>query len=621
MLMNIIYGIFMIAMILWLFISIGSKISGNHTYKNLKQKLASKSLFQRIGKKDKENRSQHEEHADTESIVRRLLEEMNCEYSVNDDWDSRGQKHFVFTFQEGHFVLIIKKDSWLADLLFMGIYSGKQGNLSLIRSLCNSINATVNQQYLVYRLQAEKGEISVDVVSCLLINEGNSDLKNYFRSSLSNCFEMRMAFMENFERLNGQVENEEAFDLEKTVFGRRHEQFLHHALEFKLSHAGHTIVERADKGITIGDLLRDFLQLPHPVLQRLAVTTDHVKVITDAEKIASFNLLQTVIEDFGETPATIRQEAKFGVNLSLTYSPVKEPASSLRTVNFFLQPDGTTNEAIFIRITITEPALPVSTSIDAGSAQSEASAHTFLVAYDLKNAKQKYSEFEYMFTEAEQKKSENKTKELTDEQRYIMDISNPEAAQHAYWGKVYIGAERYYEAYIHLRNAWEILNDDFRALSEKERDSFISITYDLGFCCNELGFYHSAYYYLDTLSNFRNYELLEEYIIALCNNHDFRAYYFIHACLEQAMQAAEDEDEDPSPESQEFYDFLRRRMAWICVDQGYYDEAQNILNEMLTEPTNSDFALSELAYIQKMKDEEKATVTRMAQGKTDELPY
>lgn len=621
MLMNIIYGIFMIAMILWLFISIGSKLSGNTTYKRLKQKIASKSLFSHLGKKNEENRSQQPEYADTENIVRKLLEEMNCEYRVSEDQDKHGQKRFFFTFQEGHFVLITKKDSWLADLLFMGIYSGKQANLSLIRSLCNSINATVNQQYLIYRMQAEKGEISVDVVSCLLINENNSDLKNYFRSSLSNCFEMRMAFIENFERLDGQVGGDEAFDLEKTVFGRRHEQFLHHALEFKLSHAGHAIVQRGEEDITVGDLMRDFLQLPHPNLQRLAITTDHVDIITEADKIASFNLIQTLIDDSGEAPAAIRQNAKFGVNVSLTYSPVKESISPLRTVNFFLQPDGTTKEAVFIRITITEPALPVSTSIDAGSEQSEASAHTFLVAYDLKDAKQKFSEFEYMFTEAEQKKNENKTKELTDEQRYIMDISNPEAAQHAYWGKVYIGAERYYEAYIHLRNAWEILNDDFRALSEQERDSFVSITYDLGFCCNELGFYHSAYYYLDTLSNFRNYELLEEYIIALCNNHDFRAYYFIHACLEQATQETDDEDEETSPETQEFYDFLRRRMAWICVDQGYYDEAQNILNEMLTEPTNSDFALSELAYIQKMKDEEKATVTRMAKGKVDDLPY
>lgn len=604
--MNIIYAIFMIAISIGALTWAGLTLSRTSAFRHLKRLMGPKPLNLSSARAEEHAETSRLIYQDMDETVRQLLDSLNCKYSINEDEGKNGSKRFYFTYQDGHFILIIKKNSLLADLLFMGIYSGKNVNLPLIRGLCNSINCTVNQEYLIYRLQAEQGEVSVDIVSSLLLNRSYPDLKHYFSASLSNCFKLRSVFMENFDRLSENVGSTGSFDLEKTIVDKQHEQFLHHALEFKLSHAQHTVAGPGIGGITVGRLMNDFLQLPHPGLQRLALTSDKLETITNTDEIATYDLLQTIIDDSEKGHPIVRKSAEYGVNATLTYTPTEEPQSPVRTVNFFLQPDSITKEAIFIRITITEPALPLSGNVDADSAPGEAEARTFLVAYDVHDAKQKLSEFEYMFSDAEQKKHAGNLKELTEEQRYIMDLSSPEAARHAYWGKVYLSSERYYEAYVHLRNAWEILNDDFRALSDDERDSFVSITYDLGFCCNELGFYHSAYYYLDSLSNFKNHELIEEYIIALCNNHDFRAYYFINACLEQTMQTEDEEDEEMPSESRDFYNFLRRRMAWICVDQGYYDEAQNILNEMLTEPNNSDFALTELAYIQKMKNEEKA---------------
>ena len=45
----------------------------------------------------------------------------------------------------------------------------------------------------------------------------------------------------------------------------------------------------------------------------------------------------------------------------------------------------------------------------------------------------------------------------------------------------------------------------------------------------------------------------------------------------------------------------KRRKAYLLVSLGRYDEAKTILTAMLKEPENSDFALNELAYIQKNK--------------------
>jgi len=51
----------------------------------------------------------------------------------------------------------------------------------------------------------------------------------------------------------------------------------------------------------------------------------------------------------------------------------------------------------------------------------------------------------------------------------------------------------------------------------------------------------------------------------------------------------------------ELLNFLRRREVYIEIDRGYLDEAETICKEMLNEPENSDYALSELAYLQKLR--------------------
>ena len=49
------------------------------------------------------------------------------------------------------------------------------------------------------------------------------------------------------------------------------------------------------------------------------------------------------------------------------------------------------------------------------------------------------------------------------------------------------------------------------------------------------------------------------------------------------------------------YNFLSRRKAYLLVVTQNYAEAESMLKKMLNDPTNSDFALKELAYIQKNK--------------------
>ena len=64
-----------------------------------------------------------------------------------------------------------------------------------------------------------------------------------------------------------------------------------------------------------------------------------------------------------------------------------------------------------------------------------------------------------------------------------------------------------------------------------------------------------------------------------------------------------EEDEQPQEHLATFLAFLQRRKVYVLIEKQAYNKAQRMLKKMLNDPVNADFALNELAYLQKrMKD-------------------
>lgn len=78
--------------------------------------------------------------------------------------------------------------------------------------------------------------------------------------------------------------------------------------------------------------------------------------------------------------------------------------------------------------------------------------------------------------------------------------------------------------------------------------------------------------------------------------------------LREMGNGAMDENDEEKPKTSlsddqldQISNFLLRRKAYMLVAMQRYDEAERLLKQMLDNPQNSDFALKELAYIQKNK--------------------
>ena len=95
----------------------------------------------------------------------------------------------------------------------------------------------------------------------------------------------------------------------------------------------------------------------------------------------------------------------------------------------------------------------------------------------------------------------------------------------------------------------------------------------------------------------------EEFINCLVNSGDHRAIKTIDNYFNEVELSLDlEEKSEPGEHIVHFLDFLKRRKAYALVSRHRFDEAEELLKAMLDDPGNSDFAINELAYIQKIKD-------------------
>ena len=114
----------------------------------------------------------------------------------------------------------------------------------------------------------------------------------------------------------------------------------------------------------------------------------------------------------------------------------------------------------------------------------------------------------------------------------------------------------------------------------------------------ELGKIYTAAYYLEIASHSSSYRHVQEYINCLSNSKDPQALVVVEDVIKRS----------PKPESEENMEawnfhmaFLKRRKAYILIDKNRISEAIILLQEMVDEPLNKDFAQRELQYLEKIR--------------------
>lgn len=532
-------------------------------------------------------------------IVSKALKALNC----TGEWRKEGDAALVrYTFQSGHFGIRIIGNCPQVELSYLFFAEAEMKDINIVRHVCNHFNLNSTGPRFSYTINEETNIIDMHILTPLLLDDDRA--QDILSSAMVDMFAWQNSFMRSLTDVKNDAKSSATSDLEWSEKEVARDFFLLREQELRHQKKGAEWRQNDKEAATLKQWMDKVFGLVDVVFSELTVVTDTVTVINDRESIASYNLSDTLIVD----GAFVRQKAMLDLVFFLPAHP-----TTRRRMTFSIQQADGCEDVLYYQVVATLLPLPSGIGRPLHSKEVQVQSHSVLLAYDLRSTKQLQDEFVYMWKEAKSKVANGEENQLTEEQRLIANVESVDAARFVYRSRTLYRQKRYYEAISCLENAYRLLNSNIDKKSLEERNLFLEVCYMLGFCYNELQQYDRAYYYLTFVTGVNRTLYAEEYVNCMIYLGDYRSLMTIDGILEDLHNSiVEDEEGEVEQSVHPFLQFLYRRKAYVLVELHRFDEAEEMLRQMIDDPESGDFALDELAYIQQLREKDKT-------GGTDEL--
>ena len=531
-------------------------------------------------------------------IVSKALKALNC----TGEWRKEGDAALVrYTFQSGHFGIRIFSKHPQVELSYLFFAEAEMKDINIVRHVCNHFNLNSSGPRFSYTINEETNIIDMHILTPLLLDDDRA--KDILSSAMVDMFLWQNSFIRSLTDVKKDAKSSATSDLEWSEKEVARDFFLLREQELRHQKKGAEWRQNDKEAATLKQWMDKVFGLVDVVFSELTVVTDTVTVINDRESIASYNLSDTLIVD----GAFVRQKAMLDLVFFLPAHP-----TTRRRMTFSIQQADGCEDVLYYQVVATLLPLPSGIGRPLHSKEVQVQSHSVLLAYDLRSTKQLQDEFVYMWKEAKSKVANGEENQLTEEQRLIANVESVDAARFVYRSRTLHRQKRYYEATSCLENAYRLLNSNIDKKSLEERNLFLEVCYMLGFCYNELQQYDRAYYYLTFVTGINRTLYAEEYVNCMIYLGDYRSLMTIDGILEDLHNSiVEDEEGEVEQSVHPFLQFLYRRKAYVLVELHRFDEAEEMLRQMIDDPESGDFALDELAYIQQLREKDKT-------GGTDE---
>ena len=525
-------------------------------------------------------------------IVSKALKALNC----TGEWRKEGDAAIVrYTFQSGHFGIRIMGNCPQVELSYLFFAEAEMKDINIVRHVCNHFNLNSTGPRFSYTINEETNIIDMHILTPLLLDDDRA--KDILSSAMVNMFLWQNSFIRSLTDVKKDAKSSATSDLEWSEKEVARDFFLLREQELRHQKKGAEWRQNDKEAATLKQWMDKVFGLVDVVFSELTVVTDSVTVINDRESIASYNLSDTLIAD----GAFVRQKAVLDLVFFLPAHP-----TTRRRMTFSIQQADGCEDVLYYQVVATLLPLPSGIGRPLHSKEVQVQSHSVLLAYDLRSTKQLQDEFVYMWKEAKSKVANGEENQLTEEQRLIANVESVDAARFVYRSRTLHRQKRYYEASSCLENAYRLLNSNIDKKSLEERNLFLEVCYMLGFCYNELQQYDRAYYYLTFVTGVNRTLYAEEYVNCMIYLGDYRSLMTIDGILEDLHNSiVEDEEGEVEQSVHPFLQFLYRRKAYVLVELHRFDEAEEMLRQMIDDPESGDFALDELAYIQQLREKDK----------------
>ena len=525
-------------------------------------------------------------------IVSKALRALNC----NGEWREENDTVTVrYDFQSGHFGIRIFRQHPQVELSFLFFAEAKMSELNIVRHVCNQFNINSDGPRFSYTINDETNVIDLHILTTLLLDADRA--QDILSSAMVDIFAWQNAFIRNLTDVRNDARNSDVNDMEMAVKEISRDYFLIREQELTHQPTAPGWRQNDKEPASLSQWMDKAFGLVDAVFSELTVIADGITVINDREAIAGYNLSDTLIAE----GAFVRQKAL----LDLVFFLPAQPTTRRRMTFSLQQADGCEDVLYYQVVATLLPAQITTVGRSIYTKDAQAVSRSVLLAYDLRSVKQLQDEFVYMWKEAKSKIANGEESQLTEGQRMIANVVSMDAARFVYRSRTLYRQNRYYEAVSYLENSYHLLNDKFQKLSKEERSLFFEVCYMLGFCYSELKQFERAYYYLTFTVGLNRALYAEEYVNCMVNMGDYRSLMTINGILEDLQHSvSDDEDGEIEPALRPFLYFLYRRKAYVLIELRQFDAAEELLRLLMDDPDSSDFALSELAYIQQLRGQE-----------------
>ena len=523
-----------------------------------------------------------------------FLKACNCQYKLLDEAEDN-QTRFFFDYQGGHFIAVVKNSNVGVEVTYPCFFDVPTNELNLVRGICNRANSYNTVFKYVYTFDEEENRINIHLSFFC-----NAVYTQQMQELLTACFHMQRGFVDEYREANEMRERKPENDLEESYRQLARERHLVALQEMKHDATSDHHGWRANDTHTLrlGDFIEKALGIRQCAAHSLTITRG-TEVETVDNDILDWDMSRLLITGQGKDAILAYDHAVAMLQFS-SFSSEKSPTDITdRTLTITALPDGNDDKSLYMRISALMSPRPVGRTHSLATSQLSQSV-AVLMAYDRVNDEQREQEFDYMWQDARIKIRNGE--ELSEQQQLIYDVARANIAYNLYWGQSLMLDKRYYEALLHFENAYYDMLPEFYNLDDHIKSTFMRICFNIGFCYNELKQYRDAFYFLHIGSNDNNVLSATEWINCLANAKDIRVFNEIEKCFDALSEQYKNVDDIPE-HVQNFIRFLRRRRAYALIDFNHLDEAEKAFKDLLDDPESSDYALSELAFIERLRNQ------------------
>ncbi len=525
------------------------------------------------------------------AALEQFLKDNHCTYQVNTE--DNGSTSFGFEFQAGNFLASVRSKDDCVEVTFPVMATAPMTQLALVRAKCNDHNNSNILFKFTYSIDHEDGNVQIH----LSFFNNKFDADNFIHE-LKAAFHFQREWHRDFDEAVSISKDYDSADLESEVYKHHREMYLLRNQEIRHQMGPEVANLAAGTGnLTLWQLLETVSPLPEAQLLFMTVNTvNGQQRIEEEDAIRNFDLRHALIEGTGKQARLTRDYAV----LDLHYKQGRDEKPTMATIA--LTAEGEDEHCIYSRVTVTLPPRNASRMNSLSNEERKPLSVSMLIAMDRSSDKQRQQEFDYMWSDAKLKIKNGEQESLNEDQEMLSQVTTADVAYNLYWGQQYFMAGRYYEAILNLGNVFNSYRENFFEMTAEHKRVFMEMAYKLGFSYNELGLYRQAFYYLDLMASDGNIRHTMELVNTMANGKDLRLFSYTEEVMEEVKRNFSEDEELPDT-IKDFINFLRRRRGYAYIDFNQLDKAEKIFTQMLDEEDNADYAINELAYIKKLRQQ------------------